>query len=33
MDTVLVVTYSYTGISRSLAELMCAQQGWPMGEV
>jgi hypothetical protein len=33
MDSILVIFYSYTGISRRLAQLACAQQGWAMGEV
>ena len=33
MAKVLVVTYSYTGTSRRLAQLLCGQQAWPMGEV
>ena len=33
MDRILVVCYSYTGTSRQLAQLLCAQLGWPMGEV
>ncbi len=33
MDRILVVCYSYTGTSRQLAQLLCAQLGWPMGEI
>jgi hypothetical protein len=33
MDSTLVVAYSYTGNSRRLALLLCAQKGWPFGEV
>jgi hypothetical protein len=33
MSKVLVVSYSYAGTSRKLAQLLCRQQGWPMGEV
>jgi hypothetical protein len=33
MDSTLVVAYSYTGNSRRLAQLLCAQKGWPLGEV
>jgi hypothetical protein len=33
MDRVLVVVYSCTGTGRRLAQLLCAQQQWPMGEV
>lgn len=33
MSKVLVVCYSYTGISHKLARLLCRQQNWPMGEV
>ena len=33
MGKVLVVMYSYTGTCRRLSELLCSQQGWPMGEV
>jgi hypothetical protein len=33
MDSILIVFYSYTGVSRRVAQLISAQQGWPMGEV
>lgn len=33
MGKVLVVTYSLTGTSRRLAQQLCSQQGWPMGEI
>src|SRR5438067_13873020 len=33
MDSVLVVCYSYTGNSRRMAQLLCSQQGWPLGEI
>ena len=33
MSEVLVVTYSYTGHCRQLAQLLCSQQGWPMAEI
>jgi hypothetical protein len=33
MSKVLVVMYSYTGTCRRLAQLLCSQQGWPMGEI
>jgi hypothetical protein len=33
MSKVLVITYSYTGTCRQLAQLLCSQQGWPMGEI
>lgn len=33
MDTILVVSYSHTGTSRQLARLLCAQNGWPYGEI
>lgn len=33
MSEVLVVTYSYTGTCRQLAQLLCSQQGWPMAEI
>jgi flavodoxin len=33
MDRILVVCYSYTGTSRQLAQLLCAQLGWPLGEI
>ena len=33
MDDTLIVFYSYTGNSRRLAQMLSAQQGWPMGEV
>jgi hypothetical protein len=33
MSKVLVIAYSYTGTSRQLSRVMCAQQNWPLGEV
>jgi hypothetical protein len=33
MDTILVVCYSYTGVTRRLAQLLCSQRGWPLGEI
>jgi flavodoxin len=33
MDSILVVFYSYTGTCRAAAELLCAQLGWPRGEI
>lgn len=33
MANTLIVFYSYTGTSRRLAQLMAAQQGWPLGEI
>jgi hypothetical protein len=33
MRSVLVVVYSYTGTSRLLAQRLCVEQGWPMGEI
>lgn len=33
MEPVLVVVYSYSGVSRQLARSLCWQFGWPMGEV
>jgi flavodoxin len=33
MERILVVFYSYTGTCRQLAELLCAQLGWPRGEI
>ena len=33
MDSILVVCYSYTGISRRAAQLLCSRHGWPLGEI
>lgn len=33
MDSILVVCYSYTGVSRRAAEHLCAERGWPLGLV
>jgi hypothetical protein len=33
MQEALVVVYSNTGTSRRLAQLLCAQLGWPMGQI
>ena len=33
MDSILVVCYSYTGISRRAAQLLCSHLGWPLGEI
>lgn len=33
MDSILVVCYSFTGVSRHAAEHLCAQHGWPLGTI
>lgn len=33
MDSILVVCYSSTGVSKRAAQLLCSQRGWPLGEV
>lgn len=33
MDSILVVCYSYTGVSRRAAQLLCSHHGWPLGEI
>jgi flavodoxin len=33
VDPILVVFYSSTGTCRAAAELLCAQLGWPRGEI
>lgn len=33
MDSILVVCYSYTGVSRRAAQQLCAEHGWPLGEI
>lgn len=33
MDSMLVVYYSYTGVSRRAAELLASHHGWPLGEI
>jgi hypothetical protein len=33
MDSILVVCYSFTGISRRAAEFLCAEHGWPLGTI
>ena len=33
MPSTLIVFYSYTGTSRRVAQLLAAQQGWPVGEI
>jgi hypothetical protein len=33
MDSILVICYSYTGISRRAAQWLCSQRGWPLGEI
>lgn len=33
MDSILVVCYSHTGVSRRAAQLLCSHHGWPLGEV
>ena len=33
MSKILVVVYSFTGTGRRVAQMLCAQQQWPMGEV
>ena len=33
MSRILVVTYSYTGMSLRLAQCLCGLEGWPMGQI
>jgi hypothetical protein len=33
MDSIMVVCYSYTGISRRAAQLLSSHHGWPLGEI
>lgn len=33
MDSILVVFYSYTGVSRRAAQLIAAHHDWPIGEI
>ena len=33
MDSILVVCYSFTGVSRRAAQLLCSHHGWPLGEI
>lgn len=33
MDSILVVCYSYTGVTRRAAQLLASHHGWPLGEV
>lgn len=33
MDSILVVFYSYTGVSRRAAGLLASHHGWPLGEI
>jgi hypothetical protein len=33
MDSILVVFYSYTGVSRRAAQLLASHHGWPVGEI
>jgi hypothetical protein len=33
MDSVLLVCYSYTGVSRRAAQLLALRYGWPIGEI
>lgn len=33
MDNILVVFYSYTGVSRRAAELLASHHGWRLGEI
>jgi hypothetical protein len=33
MDSMLVVCYSETGVARQVAGQLCAEHGWPLGEV
>jgi hypothetical protein len=33
MDAIMVVCYSYTGVSRRAAQLLCSHHGWPLGEI
>lgn len=33
MDSILVVSYSFTGTARRAAQLLASHHGWPLGEV
>jgi hypothetical protein len=33
MDTILVVCYSYTGVSRKVAQRLSSQEGWQLGTI
>lgn len=33
MDNILVVCYSFTGVSRRAAQLLCSHHGWPLAEI
>lgn len=33
MDSMLVICYSETGVARLVAQQLCKQHGWPLGEV
>ena len=33
MDSILVVDYSWTGVSRRAAQLLASHHGWPLGEI
>lgn len=33
MDSILVISYSYTGVSRRAAEILSSQHGWPLGRI
>lgn len=33
MDSILVVCYSFTCVSRRAARKLCAEHGWPLGEI
>lgn len=33
MDSILVVSYSFTGVSRRAAQLLASHHGWPLGEI
>jgi len=33
MDSILVVNYSFTGVSRRAAQLLCSHHGWPLGTI
>lgn len=33
MDAALVVCYSNTGNARRVAQVICSQRGWPLGEI
>ena len=33
MDSILVISYSFSGVSRRAAQLLCSHHGWPLGEI